>query len=137
MFLMTALLLTGSLWIEVAFGLYGCFFAASLLLFPGAKRYRMWYVALLFVTTLLADLVYQRPAGETAVTLGVVLLVWNGVRRLSRWRFFAYLGLGMAASLPLSGYKGHILIISIMLIVLWGIVRLVNMMTKPTEIRAA
>lgn len=137
MFLMTALLLVGSLWTEVAFGLYGCFFAASLLLFPGSKRYRIWYVSLLFIATFFADLVYQRPAGATAVVLGVVLLIWNGVRRLSRWRFFAYLGLGIAASLPLPGYKGHILIISIMLILLWGIVRLVNAMTKPTEIRAA
>jgi len=128
--------LVGSLWVELALGLYGCFFAATLFLFPNTKHHRNWYVALLFVVVIVADLAFQRHLGTTALVMGVVLSIWNGVRRLSRWRFFAYLGLGGLASLLLSGYKEHLVTVGTILIFLWSFVRLITIATRPTEIRA-
>ena len=57
---------------------------------------------MLFISAGVADLVFGRVFGQTALVIGIALMFWRGIQNLSRWRLFAYMVFGTASTFFLS-----------------------------------
>lgn len=121
-----------AIWLELVCGFFGLFFAASILVYSGDVSSR-WSAFSLCAVALLADLVFERTLGQTIIVIGLSLIVWRAVQHLSRWRFFAYLALGIFTTMIL--YSGANLIeTAAILLFSWMIIRGVRTQTKTREI---
>jgi hypothetical protein len=108
--------------LELFFGLSGTIYLAMLLIltmFQGG----FGVYSILFVGWVCIDLLFLRPLGMTGLTFVVVGVIWEGVKRLSRWRFAAYLLLGIISSFFLGYDSSTYLTIICILLIGWVIVR--------------
>jgi len=97
-----ALVFLFAIWLELAFGLGGLFFAVSVLAFSWNSS-ENWFLAIcFFISAVVADLVFGRVFGQTSLVIGIALMFWRGVQSLSRWRLLAYVVLGSASTFFLS-----------------------------------
>jgi len=91
-----------AIWLELTFGLAGLFFAVAVLAFSWNSS-ENWILAIcFFISAGIADLVFGRVFGQTALVIGIALMFWRGIQNLSRWRLFAYMVLGTASTFFLS-----------------------------------
>ena len=91
-----------AIWLELTFGLGGLFFAVSVLAFSWNSSENWILAVCFFISAGVADLVFGRVFGQTALVIGIALMFWRGIQNLSRWRLFAYMVLGTASTFFLS-----------------------------------
>ncbi len=97
-----ALVFLFAVWLELAFGLVGLLFAVAILAFSWNSKENWMFAICFFISAGVADLVFGRVFGQTALVIGIALILWQGVQNLSRWRLFAYIILGIASTFFLS-----------------------------------
>ncbi|MEK7458560.1 MAG: hypothetical protein AAB612_03735 [Patescibacteria group bacterium] len=91
-----------AIWLELTFGLGGLFFAVSVLAFSWNSSENWILAVCFFISAGVADLVFGRVFGQTALVIGIALMFWRGIQNLSRWRLFAYMVFGTASTFFLS-----------------------------------
>ena len=97
-----ALVFLFAVWLELTFGLVGLFFAVAVLAFSWNSKENWTLAVCFFISAGVADVVFGRVFGQTALVIGIALILWQGVQNLSRWRLFAYIILGIASTFFLS-----------------------------------
>lgn len=91
-----------AIWLELTFGLAGLFFAVAVFAFSWNSS-EHWILALcFFISAGVADLVFGRIFGQTALVIGIALMFWHGVQNISRWRLLAYIVCGTVSTFFLS-----------------------------------
>lgn len=126
-----------AIWLELTFGLSGLFFAVAIFAFSWNSG-ENWVLAIcFFISAVIADLVFGRVFGQTALIIGIALMCWRGVQSLSRWRLFAYLVLGTVSTFFLSlssPWQPSWPKTSIALIGMWIIVRTIHLQRVSQEV---
>lgn len=126
-----------AIWLELTFGLDGLFFAVSILVCAWNSSENWIFAICFFMSAGVADLVFGRPFGQTALIVGISLICWHSVQNVSRWRFFAYMALGGASTFSLSlssAWQPSWIKTLIALISMWVVIRTLHMQRTSREI---
>lgn len=132
-----ALVFLFAIWLELAFGLSGLFFAVAILAFSWNSSGNRVFALCFFISAGIADLVFGRVFGQTALVIGIALMFWRGVQNLSRWRLFAYMVLGTVSTFflsPSSPWQPSWPKTFITLIGMWIIVRTLHLQQGSQEV---
>lgn len=126
-----------AIWLELTFGLGGVFFATSILACSWNSGGNWIFATCFFMSAGVADLVFGRPFGQTALIVGIALMCWHSVQNVSRWRFLAYVALGGVSTFFLSlssAWRPSWLITFIALMSAWVIIRTLHVQRTLLEI---
>lgn len=137
--MMSLFLLMGFQWValfvEHALGWYGLLVSLCFIAFGVQDEKKKWLIiAHTMIVCVFADVIFGRPIGQSLVVYGAVFILWSFVAQLSRMRVVAFMALGMGSALFLDPQHEHLLRVSVVLLLMWLVMRRIHINTHAQEI---
>lgn len=124
-----------ALFLEHALGLYGLLVAVFFICFSIRDEKKRWIIiAHTSVVCIFADVMFGRMLGQSLVVYGVVFIIWSFIAQLSRMRVFAFIALGIGSAFFLEPQREHLFRVFVVLLLMWMMMRKVNINTRLQEI---